>query len=455
MASGTGKYEIDMCSGPLLPKIIQFTLPLMFSGILQLLFNAADIIVVGKFAGDTALAAVGCTAALINLLTNLFTGVSVGANVLAARYYGARRQDELSQTVHTSMLTSLISGGMLTVVGLVGANVILGWMGTPDNVLELASLYLRIYFLGMPAMMIYNFGSSLLRAIGDTRRPLHYLSFAGALNVALNLLFVIVFKMSVAGVAWATVISQCISAGLVVRCLMKEQGGMHLDLKKLHIDNNKLQQLLAIGLPAGLQGVLFSLSNVIIQASINSFGDIAVAGNSAAANIEGFVWMAMNSFSQASMAFTGQNVGAGRQERVNRILIDSELLVFLTGLILGHGAFFFGKPLMSIYTDNPEVVEAGLQRMEVILRTYYLCGMMDVAVGALRGLGYSVMPTLVSLVGVCGLRLLWIFTAFQMPFFHNPTWLFITYPASWLLTFIVHTTCFVVIRKRQGMPGRN
>lgn len=313
-------YEIDMCSGPVLRKMLFFTLPLMCSGILQLLFNAADIIVVGKFAGDNSLAAVGSNAALISLLTNFFIGLSIGGNVLAAHFYGAKQENDLRETVHTAMLISVCSGILLTLAGCIGAGQILVWMQTPQEVADLAVLYLRIYFLGMTAMMVYNFGSAILRAIGDTRRPLYYLSAAGIVNVVLNLLFVIRFRMGVAGVGLATVISQCISAFLIVRCMMREQSGIRLELRRLYIHRDKLVKILKIGLPASFQGILFSLSNVIIQASVNSFGAVTVAGNSAAANIEGFVYVAMNSFYQAAISFTSQNVGAAKHGRINRIL---------------------------------------------------------------------------------------------------------------------------------------
>lgn len=334
----TKKYEMDMCSGSILGKMLLFALPLMCSSILQLLFNAADIIVVGKFAGDNALAAVGSNTALINLLTNFFIGLSVGANVLVARYYGAKQEKDLEETVHTAMLLSVCSGIFLTVLGCVGAKQILIWMKTPKEVLPLAVIYLRIYFLGMTAMMIYNFGSAILRAIGDTKRPLYYLAAAGIINVALNLLFVITFQMGVAGVGAATVISQCVSAFLVVRCMLGEEGGIRLEWKKLRINGDKFLRILQVGLPASLQGIIFSISNVIIQTSVNTFGEITVAGNSAASNIEGFVYVAMNSFYQAAISFTGQNVGAAKFERVNKILLTAEGCVIVVGLLLGNAA---------------------------------------------------------------------------------------------------------------------
>lgn len=456
MSTNTKKYEMDMCSGSVLKKMLIFTLPLMCSSVLQLLFNAADIVVVGRYAGHLSLGAVGATSALINLLTNLFIGLSVGANVTSARFYGAKRDYDLSRTVHTAMMLSVISGLILTVAGLLGAEGMLTLMKTPPEVLSLAAVYLRIYFLGMTANMIYNFGSALLRAIGDTKRPLYYLFGAGVINVLLNLVFVIKLKMDVAGVALATVISQCISAALVVRCLMKEESGIKLIPKKLKIDGGKLIMILRVGLPAGFQGVVFSLSNVVIQSTVNTFGDIVIAGNSAAANIEGFVYVAMNSFHQATISFVSQNFGSGQYKRINRIVITGLLCVTATGLILGNAAVFFGEPLLSIYSNSegssPElvaaVIGAGMVRMKYICTIYCLCGMMDVMVGALRGIGYSVMPMIVSLLGACALRLVWIATVFQIPEYHSIETVYVSYPVSWSITFAVHVLCFLWARSR-------
>ncbi len=445
------KYEMDMCSGSILKKMLLFTLPLMCSSILQLLFNAADVIVVGKFAGDTALAAVGSNTALINLLTNFFLGFSIGANVLVARFYGAKQEQELTETIHTAMMLSVCSGLLITVIGCVGARQILIWMQTPEDVLPLATLYLRIYFLGMTATMLYNFGSAILRAVGDTRRPLYYLSLAGVVNVVLNLVFVVLCKMSVSGVALATVISECISAFLVVNCMRKSEGSIRLERKKLRIYPQKFFKILQIGLPASFQGVIFSISNVIIQASVNSFGAVVVAGNSAAANIEGFVYVSMNAFHQGAISFTSQNIGAAKYERVNKILYTAEMCVVAVGLVLGNLAVLFGYPLLSMYTSSQVVMDAGIKRLEVISRTYALCGMMDVMVGSLRGLGYSVMPMLVSLIGACGLRLLWIFTFFQHAPFHTTTSLYMTYPISWIITFLAHLVCFIIVRKKLAL----
>lgn len=436
-------YEIDMCSGPILPKLLQFTLPLMCSSILQLLFNAADIIVVGRFAGDNALAAVGSNASVINLLCNLFIGLSVGANILAARQYGAGDREGLRQTVHTSILLSLLSGLLLAAVGICGAKSILLLMQSPPGVRELATLYLRIYFLGMPAAMLYNFGAALLRAVGDTRRPLYYLLGAGAINVVLNLFFVIICSMNVAGVAAATVISQCISAGLVLRCMVKETGAVHLDLRQLRIWPVRLKQILQVGLPAGVQGILFALSNVVIQSSVNSFGEIVVAGSAASSNIEAFIYTSMNAFYQANLSFTSQNLGAGRYRRIWPILLRAEACVIVVGVVMGNLAVFFGRQLLSIYTDSPAVITAGMERLSIICATYALCGMMDVIVGSIRGVGYSVMPMLVSLIGVCGIRVLIVSTVFHLPAFHAIQTVYWTYPISWILTFLTHLFCFL------------
>lgn len=450
MSSKTKQYEMDMCSGPILRKMLMFALPLMLSSILQLLFNAADIVVVGKFAGDNSLAAVGSNTALINLLTNLFIGLSIGANVVAARHYGAKAWDDLRRTVHTAMLLSMLSGALLLVLGVIGAEQMLIWMQTPEEVLPLATVYLRIYFLGMISTMVYNFGSALLRAVGDTKRPLYFLLCAGIINVILNLLFVIGFQMDVMGVAIATVISETVSALLVLRCLVKEKGGIHLELRAMRIDRKKMLQILRIGLPAGFQGVVFALSNVVIQSSVNIFGNIVVAGNSAAANLEGFVYMAMNAFYQTTLSFVSQNYGAGEQKRINRIVLLGEACVIVTGTLLGNMVVFFGNDLLQIYSNNPEVIAAGMVRLHYISMIYALCGIMDVMVGALRGIGYSIMPMIVSIVGVCVLRLIWLATVFQIPEFHKIETVYLSYLVTWILTSLVYIVFFVWIRIRSA-----
>lgn len=441
-------YSIDMCNGSILPKLLRFAIPLMCSGILQLLFNAADVVVVGQCCGDNSLAAVGSTTSLINLLTNLFIGLSVGANVLVARYYGAKEKKHLHEVVHTAVALSLISGVILTVFGVIFTKQILVWMQTPKDVLELATVYLRIYFLGMVATMLYNFCSAVLRAVGDTKRPLYYLLFAGVINVVLNLFFVMVCDMDVAGVGLATVISQFISAGLIVRCLVREQAPYRLFIKNIHLHTKYIGKILRIGLPAGLQGTVFSLSNVVIQSSINSFGAVVMAGNAAAGSVEGFVYMGMNAFHQAALSFVSQNVGAGRFDRINKIVVRTMLCVIITGVVMGGVTVLLGPQLLGFYSKEIDVIDVGMTRLQIVCGIYFLCGMMDVMVGVLRGLGYSVMPMIVSLIGACGLRLLWIFTIFQVEEYHTPLMLYLSYPVTWTITVIVHTICFFIVRKR-------
>lgn len=438
-------YEIDMCHGPLLGKILIFSIPLILSGLLQLLFNAADVVVVGRFAGSQSLAAVGSTSSLINLLTNVFIGLSVGANVLIARYYGAGQEKEVSDTVHTAVLLSIICGIILCVAGIALAGPLLELMGTPEDVLGKSIRYMRIYFLGMPVMLLYNFGSAILRAIGDTKRPLYYLTAAGAVNVVLNLIFVIGWKMDVAGVALATIISQCISAGCIVGCLITSESCFRLCPARMRIHKDKLIRIVKIGLPAGMQGAIFSISNVLIQSSVNSFGSVAMAGNTAAANVEGFVYTSMNAMHQTAVSFTSQNLGGKQYGRISRVLFQCLTIVMLIGLLMGNGAFLMGRQIMGIYSTDAQVIEYGMLRLSVICTTYLLCGIMDTMVGAIRGLGYSVIPMIVSLVGACGLRIVWIMTVFQWK--RSLFILYISYPISWAITFMAHVICYIVIRK--------
>ena len=444
----TKNYSMDLSEGSIIKKLFLFAMPLIASGILQLFFNAADVIVVGKFAGDNALAAVGSNSSIINLLINVFMGLSVGANVLVARFFAGKQEEELRKTVHTAITVSVVCGAFLAVVGFIAARQLLIWMQSPPEVINLSTLYLRIYFLGMPANMAYNFGAAILRGIGDTKRPLYYLTFAGVVNVVLNMILVILFHMDVAGVAIATVVSQIVSAVLVLRCLMKEEGAVRLETQYLGIDKHVLVKIIQIGLPAGVQGSLFSLSNVIIQSSVNSFGATVVAGNSAAQNVEGFAYIAMNAFSQATVAFVSQNVGAGKYERINRVIVITMLSVCAIGLVFGNALYIFGEPVLGMYSDNPLVIQAGLKRLSIICTTYALCGMMDCMVGALRGLGYSVMPMIVSLLGACAFRMAWIFIFFQIDRFHTIDTVYFAYPISWTLTVSVHMICFLVIRKK-------
>lgn len=442
------KHEIDMTSGSVLKKMLLFSFPLMGSSILQLLFNAADIIVIGRFAGDNSLAAVGATSSLINLLVNLFVGLAIGANVLTARYYGAKRDADISQTVHTSIALSIVCGAGLAVIGILISNPILAMMGTPDEVLPLSTIYMQIYFAGMPAMMIYNFGSAVLRAKGDTARPLMYLAIAGVLNVGLNMFFVISLKMDVAGVAAATSISQCLSAFLVLRCLSREPDAFKLERKLLKIHGHKLKIILQVGLPAGFQGVLFALSNVIIQSSINSYGKYVMAGSAASSNLENFTYFAMNAFYQAAISFTSQNVGAGKYERVKKILICAVSCAAVTGITIGNLTYLFGTPLLGIYSKSALVVQEGLKRMMYICIPYFLCGVMDAMTGMIRGLGYAILPMIVSLLGACVLRIIWILTVCQLPAFHHVEFVYASYPVTWAITTTAHIICYVIITKK-------
>lgn len=437
-----------MCSGPLWNKILLFALPLMASSMLQLFFNAADIVVVGRFAGTEALAAVGSNTSLINLMINLFVGLSVGTNVVVARDLGAGRDDNVRRSVHTSVTLALLSGVVMMIFGVVMVRQLLVWMSSPTDVIDLATVYLRIYFFGMPANIFYNFGAAILRAQGDTRRPLYYLTTAGVINVALNLFFVVVLNMDVAGVGLATVISQYVSALLVLRCLMREQGPLHLDLKKLRLDWPVVRCILEVGLPAGFQGVLFSLSNVVIQSSLNSFNDpVIVAGSAASANIESFVYVGMNAFYQAAITFVGQNYGAGKTRRVDKVALECIGFVTFTGLVLGNLAYFFGCELAAIYAPGePDVIAQAVLRLGFIACPYFICGVMDTMVGVLRGIGYSVVPMVVSLVGACGLRLIWVATVF--PLFRSPATLYFSYPVTWTITGAAHILFFLLIRKR-------
>lgn len=448
MHSKNGAYEIDMIHGGLAGKLLLFAVPLILSSLLQLLFNAADVIVVGRYAGKEALAAVGSTGSLINLMINIFMGLSVGANVVIAHDLGAGDTDKVKKGIHTSIALSLIGGGCLTVVGLLFSRQLLKLTSSPADVIDLAALYMRIYFCGMPANMVYNFGSAILRTEGDTRRPLYILTAAGVLNAGLNLFFVIVFQMSVAGVALATILSQYLSAALVVLCLVKNDDALHLDLRSIRLDGFTVRRILQVGLPAGFQGIVFSLSNVVIQSSINSFNDTAiVAGSAASANIEGFVYVAMNAFYQTCLTFSSQNFGAKAFRRVDRAIVLCQVYVTLTGLALGSLAVHFGRQLASIYAPGEEaVIEQAVIRMRYTCQFYFLCGIMDTFVGAQRGLGYSVAPMVISMLGACASRLIWLATVFQAH--HTTDMIYITYPLSWLLTLSVHFTVLLIVRKR-------
>lgn len=441
-------YEMDMVHGPITSKVLIFTVPLVLTGILQLLFNAADVAVVGQFSSSNSVAAIGSTSSLINLLISLFMGIGVGVNVLVARYYAIDHKKDVSETVHTSIAVSLIAGTLLAITGIVLARRLLVLMGSPDDVIDLSTLYIRIYFLNMPANIIYNTGASILRAVGDTKRPLYFLIISGSINVFLNLITVIFFHMDVAGVALATSVSIYVSAALIMLTLIRSSGSFAFSWKKMKITPDKLKKILIVGLPAGLQGTVFSISNVLIQSSINSFGSIAMAGNAASGNIEGFVYVSMNSFYQACVTFTSQNYGVRDMERVKKVLKNCLVLVMITGLILGNSAYFFGNTLLSVFTRDPEAIAFGLKRLSVICTLYFLCGMMDTVCGSVRGLGSSLAPMIVSVVGVCMLRILWIFTVFQIPGLHNLVVLYFSYPITWIVTFTAHLVTYLILMKK-------
>lgn len=434
-----------MVNGTIMPKLITFAIPLMLSGILQLLFNAVDIIVVGRFSGSQSLAAVGSTSSLINMLTNLFIGISLGANVLAARFYAAGKHKEMSETVHTSILTALISGVLMIFVGIFFSRPALELMDTPSDVIELATLYMRIYFVGMPFFMLYNYGAAILRAVGDTKRPLIFLVVSGVTNACLNLLLVIVFKMDVAGVAIATVISQMISCVLVLICLYKTDAVYQLRFKKLRIKWEYLGQIFRIGIPAGIQSTLISFSNVLLQSSVNSFGSIAMAGYTAANNVLSFLYMGANSITQACMSFTSQNYGARKPKRMDKVLIDGLILQVVICLTLGVLAYVFGNQVSNIYTDDPNVIKCSVEILALTTVPYFLCGFMDTFPGVLRGMGRSTVPMILCLLGTVGVRILWIYCFFP----HNRTlgYLFVSYPVSWIATIVMQLIYYIFIRK--------
>lgn len=445
------KRNIDMLNGPLLPSIIRYTVPIMLTSLLQLLFNAADLVIVGRYCGSIYVGAVSATNAITNLIINLFIGLSVGAGVAVAHGLGGQNNEDVHRTVHTALPTALLGGALLILIGVIFAEDLLKLMSTPENVLPHSTLYMRIYFCGMIFSMVYNFCASILRAAGDTKSPLIYLTIAGVINVILNVIFVTVFHMDVDGVALATIVSQGISAVLVVIALMRRTDACRLTLRKMRFYKNQFAKMIRIGLPAGIQGSLFSISNVIIQSSINSFNsDAIIAGNGAAGNIEGFVYVIMNSFHQAAVNFTGQNAGAHKFDRIKKIFATCLASVMVVGLVSGCSVWFFGEPLLSIYiTDSADAISYGLIRLTYIAIPYFLCGLMDTSTGALRGLGSSFTPMVISVLGVCGIRIAWIYTIFQIPQYHTPQCLFLSYTFSWLATFLFQTVAFFILFKKK------
>lgn len=446
------KYEIDMCNGTIMDKLISFSVPLILSGILQLLFNAVDIIVVGRFSGSQALAAVGSTTALINIFTNLFIGISLGANVLAARFYAAQKDKEMSETVHTAIMLALISGVVMLFVGIFFARGALELMGTPDDVIGQSTLYMRIYFAGMPFFMLYNYGAAILRAVGDTKRPLLFLIVSGVVNACLNLFLVIAFHLGVAGVAIATVTAQGISCALVLRCLQRSQASYQLRFRDLKIRGCYVRQIFQVGLPAGIQSTVINFSNALLQSSVNSFGSIAMAGYTAANNLFGFLYVSTNSITQACMSFTSQNYGVGKWKRMDRVLFNCIILSVAVMLTLGGGMYFFGPEVLKIYTTNPRVISCGMEVLTYTTLTYFLCGIMDLFPGALRGMGYSSVPMILSIIGTVGTRIVWIFGIF--PNHRSLDILFISYPVSWMITIVLQVICFYFVRRKvHARPG--
>ena len=442
----TSKYEIDMCNGTIMDKLISFSLPLMLSSILQLMFNAVDIIVVGRFSSSQALAAVGSTTALINIFTNLFIGISLGANVLAARYFAAGRDKEMSEAVHTAITLALISGVIMAFVGVGMSRTALSLMATPADVIDLSAVYMRIYFMGMPFFMLYNYGAAILRAVGDTKRPLVFLIVAGLTNVVLDLLLVIVIPLGVAGVAIGTVASQMISCILVLRCLYKSEGSYQLRFSRLMIRWVYLKRIFQVGIPAGIQSTVINFSNALLQSSVNSFGSTAMAGYTAANNILGFLYAAVNAVTQACMSFTSQNYSVGKQKRMDRVLLDCMLLSAGVSIVLGVGAYVFGSQILRIYTTETEVIQCGLEILSITTVPYFLCGIMDLIPGALRGMGHSAVPMVLSVIGTVGTRIVWIYGFF--PQHRSLHFLFISYPGSWIITIAMQAVCFWFVRKK-------
>ena len=438
-----------MCNGTIMDKLISFSFPLMLTSILQLMFNAVDIIVVGRFSGSQSLAAVGSTTALINIFTNLFIGISLGANVLAARYYAAGRDKEMSEAVHTAIFLALISGLIMAVVGVGASRFALTLMGTPDDVIDLSVLYMRIYFMGMPFFMLYNYGAAILRAVGDTKRPLFYLIAAGLANVVLDLLLVIVIPMNVAGVAVGTVASQMVSCILVLRCLYRTEGSYQLRFSRLTIKSEHLKMIFQVGVPAGIQSTVINFSNALLQSSVNSFGSTAMAGYTAANNIIGFLYSAVNAVTQACMSFTSQNYSVGKPKRMDRVLVNCIILTVSVSAAMGIGAYAFGGQLLKIYTSEADVIRCGLEVLSITTVPYFLCGIMDLFPGAMRGMGHSGVPMILSVIGTVGMRIVWVYLLF--PHHRSLYFLFISYPASWILTIIMQAVCFYFVRKQCRM----
>lgn len=438
--------NIDMCSGPLLNKILIFSLPIMAMYILQLMFNTADMVVVGRFSGSKALAAVGATGSLINLIITLFMGLSVGTTVVVAQDFGADHPDSVSRSVHTSIAISIMGGLIVMVLGIVLCKPLLVLMGTPKNIIDLSVLYMKIYFISTPATMVYNFAAAILRAAGDSRRPMYYLIITGTIHVIFNLFFVIVLHMSVAGVASATVISEYLSVLLIMLCLSRCDGGIRFIPRKMRIDRHKLKNIVKIGLPAGMQGLLFSISNVLIQSAVNSFGSSMVAASAASGNVENYIGTTMNAYYNAALAFTGQNMGAKKYGRIDTIAKVCTVLVLVTWIVLGGATVLFGRPLLGIFTSDSEVIKLGMLRLNVMMAAFFTCGIMNVYPGLTRAMGYSISPMISTLVGACLMRIVWLATIFT--WYPTEIILFACYPVTWALAGLGQVGIFLYARRR-------
>ncbi len=445
----TKKFQLDMTQGSILKNTIRFAIPLILASMLQLLYNAADLVIVSRYAGSDAMASVGATSSLTNLLVNIFIGLSMGASVVTSRKFGAEDNKGVEKTVHTAMLLGVITGIFAGVMGFIFSRSLLVIMETPEgNVLDGAVLYMKIIFMSVPASLVYNFGASVLRAVGDTRRPLYILSAAGIINVILNLILVICFDLAVAGVAIATAASNYISAIAVIYIMMKADGPIRLNLKKLKFHKNELKQILRIGVPAGVQSSFFSLSNSVLQASVNTFGKAAIAGNAAAGSIEGFVYVAMNAFYQAALTGVSQNFGAKNEKRINKTILTTLSCVTVAGVLVGTLCVALSKPLLSVYiTDSPLALEYGVKRMMVVCLPYFLCGIMEVLTGSLRGLGCSVTPAIIAFLGTCGFRILWA-KVLLYAFGGGVEILYLCWPISWLLVDALNTVALLIIKPR-------
>ena len=439
----------SMLEGPLFVNIILYTIPIILTSVLQLLFNAADLVVVGRFCGSMSVAAVGATTHLTHLLVNFFVGISVGAGVAVAHGIGSRDGEEVRRTVHTALPMALVCGAVLTLVGVTCSETFLRMMDTPASVLPLSTVYMKICFAGVTFTVVYNFCAAILRAAGDTRSPLIFLTFSGVINVLMNLFFVCILHMNVAGVALATTLSQGISAVLVVIALMRRQDECRLELKKMRFYAEQIRKIIRIGLPAGTQSALFSVSNVLVQSSVNSFGDVFVSGTAAAANVEGFMYAGVNAYHQSAVNFVGQNAGAGQYDRVKKTLRICLGSVMVTGIAMSTGICVFGRQLLSLYIpDSPEAVAWGLFRFYNVGSLYFLFGMMDVLTGAIRGMGSSLVPMVICLLGACGLRILWILAVF--PLWRTPGGLYMCYPISWIVTLMALLAAYGIVYRKHA-----